>query len=1233
MKLSDHVDKIRNLITASFDKQFARLGIGANKQLEPEKLPEQVRGKRQHLEVMLENHIGETGCYQDAREKLLDELSFTLFNRLAAIKVMESANLFPPVIAKQAEHGSRSFGHKAWLEEYPEKRESELEGIRDYFKFAFNELGDSLPLFSNEYPYALLPDAISLNEIIEAFNAVEVDSQIEDDIWHSDDVLGWLYESYNKAKKQAFKNSKDKTEYDKVSLQSQVYTPRWVVQFLVENSLGKLYLEMYPESGITNQFKITNAPKLQKRNPKPLHEIKLIDPAAGSGNFLLYAFDFFYALYIDQIENYDADYDEDNIPQLIIENNLHGIDLDDRAIQLAQLGLYIKARKKCKFVKGSFNFKVVSSDFYLPVYDEARHIFENSDTLDNTQKELIEDIWNDLRYAYKFGSLIRLDEKLKAKLKVLKSKHRDNILDLFADEDIKEQKNFTEKFFSQLKAAIELFVSNDGDTFIADKTRDAITLLELLLFKYDVASANPPYTDSSDFGPELRKFIDSNYKKPHKFHTNLYATFLKRCCELTLEDGKIAMIHPNTFMFIKSFEGVRSYILNNLHIDLVVDYGLDRVNLFGGDILLDSNCFYVFSKQALNEESIFFNIRLNQQEKLKKNSLLKALGDILKDVENHRVSFLNQLKFKIIKSTPFIYWISEEFRRKFELATVDSLLAVKRGCETNNNNRFLRYWWEISLDKVKGFSKTDGYYYPYAKGGPYNKWYGNIWLTIDLKKESRSFINEHGNLTSKDYYGSEGITYSASGQKGPSFRLLPDNAVFDVGGSSIFPKNYMNVPVYLAYMNSKLSSYIVGCLNPTVNTQIYDIKRLPFVTPSRDIEVILGELAIRCVEIKKHISSFSLREIEFENSPFCFPAPGNLTKNYRDYLNYENHHITQILINEAIINEKIFETYELTEHDKKMVLIEEGESVGALPVLQEAKEAYLNEAGVTDVFKLDSIQEYINALPIKESDEEEFHSIIEKFSSLYKKNKDLEDFCIKNELNPINVWYWFKQSNVLPKARMRTLGIEFLAEIVREILEADDDGVVPLVSNSSRKILFERVEEKFIEKGFSMSEYSHFDNVLGRSLREFLNCNFFAELSDHLNMFMYLPKTPFIWHLTSGSEQGFDCYISIYKWNRDNLMRIRSVYIEHRERALVNRQSDLSNKESVDAQNEKDKIFNQLKEIEVFKVKIDELLEEGYDPILDDGVGKNIAPLQKKKMLAYDVLNAAQLEKYLNADW
>ena len=168
MKLPEHVDKLRVLIEAAFDKQFARLGIGKSKRLDIEKLPEEVRPKRMRFDEMLENHIGETGDYEHAREKLIDELTFTLFNRLAALKVMEAATIFPPVLTKQPEHGDRSFGHKAWLELNPHMRSEELEGIREYLKHAFNELGAKLPLYSKNYPYALLPDAISLNEIIDA---------------------------------------------------------------------------------------------------------------------------------------------------------------------------------------------------------------------------------------------------------------------------------------------------------------------------------------------------------------------------------------------------------------------------------------------------------------------------------------------------------------------------------------------------------------------------------------------------------------------------------------------------------------------------------------------------------------------------------------------------------------------------------------------------------------------------------------------------------------------------------------------------------------------------------------------------------------------------------------------------------------------------------------------------------------------------------------------------------
>jgi len=1231
MKLPEHVDKLRDLIEAAFDKHFARLGIGKTKQLDIEKLPEEVRPKRLRFEEMLENHIGETGDYEHAREKLIDELTFTLFNRLAAVKVMEAAALFPPVLTKQPEHGDRSFGHKAWLEMNPHMRPEELEGIREYLKTAFDELGETLPLYSKAYPYALLPDAISLNEIIDAFNAVEKDSQVGSDIWQSDDVLGWMYESYNNVKKKAHKDSGDKTEYNKVSLQSQVYTPRWVVQFLVENSLGKLYLEMYPDSEIKRRYKIANAPQTQERKPKPLHEVKAIDPACGSGNFLLYAFDFFYELYVDQIDNYGADYDEKEIPKLIIENNLHGIDLDDRAVQLAQLGLFIKAKKKRRTI-GELAFNVVSSDFYLPEYEAVEHIFTEGTTLDKSQQELIAEIWNDLQYAYKFGSLIRLDEKVKAKLKMLEAKQSSAQPELFTAMEIAAHKDFAATFFTNLKTAVEQYAQAQGSTFLTSKTRDAITFLELLTTEYDVATANPPYTDSADFGLELKEFIEANYKKPYKFNTNLYASFIKRCYEITGSDGKVAMIHPHTFMFIKTFEDVRKFMIDKCHIDTMVDFGLDRVNLFGPGILLDAT-FYVLSKGQNDKDGLYFNLTTNLQEKFKKGKFLEALKDFLAGSPNNRVYTLDQKKLKIIKSWPFIYWISDDFREKFEHSSFEDAAMVVSGVKTGNNDRLLRYWWEVNpADISESYQQDKKAWVPYSKGGDFNKWFGNIWLCVNYRNDGQEIKkSKNYNLLAPNKSFKRGITYSATSTKGVSFRLLEEHCLFDMKGSSIIFPDSSKTEYALAVLNSKLSSYIANCLNGTVETQVGDIKRIPYTEKNkRNIE----SLSRNSIKIKRFLLKYELVEYLFKASPFeSYKKNIDYKKSILSHLSYENHLVAHVLINEAIINEKIFEVYDLTDHDKAMVLAKEGESIGGLSVTSEARDAYLAETETTKDFPLDAIREFIEALPTKEFTAEERETIENGFGSLYQNNNDLEEFCIRHQVNPINVWYWYKQSNVIPQQRMHTLAMEFLADMIREILMEDEDGIIPLVPNAGEKVLLDRIEEKFREKGFSTAQYSSFDSVLGRPIHEYLNKFFFAELSNHLNMFPNLPKTPFIWHLTSGPEQGFDCYIIIYKWSRDKLMRLRSVYIEHRERSLVNRQSDLSGNESADAQNEKDRIFRQLKEIEAFKGKIDELLAEGYNPVLDDGVGKNIAPLQKKKMIPYEVLNAGQLKKYLNADW
>jgi hypothetical protein len=1237
MKLAEHVALLKKRITGAYDKHLARLGLGASRVLELEKLPEALHDKRRKLDQLIENHSAEMGGYAAARERALEELTFTLFNRLAALKVMEAHRLFPEVVTQRTEHGGRSFGHKAWLEQNPALRSEELEGLREYLAQEFDRLGEEIPLYHRDHPYALLPYVLDLQDIIHAFNAVAADPQVGADIWQSDDILGWLYESYNNDKKQAHKDSKAKTEYDKVSLQSQVYTPRWVVQFLVDNSLGKLYLEMYPDSAIKNRYAIANAPAQRCREPKPLTEIRLIDPACGSGNFELYAFDLYYDLYLDQIEHYGARYRREDIPRLIIEHNLHGIDLDDRAVQLAQLGLYIKARRK-NHQAGPLKFQIVSSAFFLPGYAAVRHIFESPEhPLSDDQRSLVQEIWADLQQAFRFGSLVRVGEKVNVRLETLIARFRRPQMDIFAEKDIVDFEIFRENFFRALEKAVALFAQDAGETFLSAKTRDAITYLRLLTTSYDVAVANPPFTDSSDFGVELKTFIDGNYKNPHKFNSNLYAVFIKRCYELINQNGKLALIHPLTFMYIKSFEDVRKFIIDKLHINIFADYGPDATNLFDGSFA-SAPAFYCLEKKSIKPKARSLFISLDQytrtrNEKFKKDFCLQALNDYIHQRENKHNYLIDQSKLKIIPSWPFIYWISDGFREKFGGSDIQEILSPAQGAATTNNNRFLRFWWEVSLDKISKKHNEDKLkWVVYSKGGPYKKWHGNLWLVINYEKNGKELNESKAVMRNAQYYFQEGVTYSASGSKNTSFRYLPPNCIFDTGGSCIFPnKDFQNTHYLLGFLNSKLTAYIITCLNPTVNSQVGDMQRVPFIIPDLASEKRVASLSQKNIKLKQQSARASIIERDYFCTPLSVPKNTEYTQVLLKFLASENHVETHILINEAIINEAIFNVYSLTPADRIMVLSKQGQSIGSLPVLPAAREAYLEAEDAE--FPLDDIRGYIQSLPVRSFSAEEEQTIVEGFPTLYQSNNDLEAFCTRHQVNPINVWYWFRESGVLPAQRAHDIAMEFLADLIREILREDDDGIIPLVPNAGEKVLLERIEERFYAKGFSPAQYASFDQLLGRPLPEYLEGHFFRELSDHLNLFMYLPKTPFIWHLSSGPAQGFACYVLIYKWDRDKLYRLRSIYLEQRERALANRLADLQHNDTAAAQNEKERIGQQLRELETFKQKIDALLAEGYAPVLDDGVGKNIAPLQEKGMLASEVLNAGQLKKYLNADW
>ncbi len=1240
MNLIDHVLNIRLLIHRALDGKFERLGIMLTGYEDRPSLNKEDLALRTRLQNINDSHLSEKDDFSEARDYTIKQCVFTLFNRLAAIKLMEQKELFPEVIKQRPENGGLSAAHQAWLEEHPEGRSMDRDGIVPFLLDKFDEMVEmNFLIYQSDYPYAIMPTADELNEIIQAFNEIENDPDCAD-TWQNDDILGWLYENFNTVEKVEFKDSGEKVEYDRVSLQSQVYTPSWVVKFLVDNTLGKLYLEMYPQSDIdkadfdgNRKYSIANRPQTQQRRPKDLRQLRVLDPACGSGNFLLYTFSMLYDLYNDQIDNFGAEYSRREIPSLIVENNLYGVDLDERAVQLSQIGLLIKARelggRRARMPKHT---NVVCTSFELPTYDVVEKYFGYDASWEGKYNDVARKVWTDLADARKFGSLVRIEEVLEG------IEPNDENHGLFSAKEMGDLFAESNKIKTVVHNLVDKYSEQNQNQYSLLKMSDAMAFLDLISNQFDVVVANPPYTDSSDLGVELKSFIEDNYRRPLKFNGNLYSCFIKRCFELTEEEGKVGMIHPMTFMYIKSFEDVRSFLLDNSQISIFVEHGADSTNMFsdsGG--FASAPSYYVIEKKDANNQSIFISLdqyTRTPNEKNKKTFCLNALNDIINGRDNKNVYYIDQIKLKRIKTSPFIYWISDEFRDKFSNQAVSDYMYCVQGLATANNNRFVRCWWEVDSANILQVKGQQRKWVRYVKGGPAVKWYGNLWAVVNWENdgyEIKHFTDENGRVRSRPqneiHYFEEGITYSSVGSKGVSFRTLPSDMMFDVGGSCIFMKSYKCILYAMAFLNSKLSSYICRCLNPTVNTNQGDLLRIPFVVPCKKTESTTSALAKQNIDIRKYICSFSLREYNYVESPIT--KDEDVLKSIFSYFTKENGMVTLIQINEAIINRCVFAEYELSEHDKQMVLENEGLSFEGLAVSHEAKNAYKRWLIESCEFTpSDDVLKFIDGLVERDN-----LSLVSDFNTLYQNNNEWEAFCEKRSINPIEAWYQFQNAKLLPTQRTQLLAFELIADVIRSLLAKDDDGVIPLSTNSGETNLAPRIEAEMVERSYGAAQISQVFTLLGSgNLQNYLQNNFFQQLSDYLNVFMFLPKTPFIWHITSGEHHALELYVSIYKWKRDTLIRIKSVYAANREAALNDRLQVLMQGDATQKA-EAAEVRVQLQELSKFCEKIDELLASGYDPKLDDGVGKNIAPLQKAGIISYEVLNKKQLEKYLNADW
>ena len=1253
LDLQKATGKLRETITEGIDRELKRYGFFENEMddFAPSAFAEEeVENAKEAYDTIKAVIQGEkesnAKSYQEARDHYLKEASFTFFNRMVGIKVMEANELIDEAITERKQHGGRSLRHNLFLDKNSQYKGTSSQGRKQFFRQVFKKQAKELPdLYREDHQYGpFIPDSELIRDVTEIINEVPLEE------WAKDDTLGWVYQYYNAPDRQELKDSNQKISFDQVGTASQQYTPRWVVKFLVDNTLGKYWLEMYPDSPIKDQrdLQIPEFPEEPTREAKDPQEIKILDPACGSGNFLLYAFDLLYDIYRLHAE----DVREEEIPKEILKNNIHGLDIDSRAVQLALLSLYVKASSAG--YEGKLEFNVASADL---TYADGGHLEEIREKYINQpgEEEIFERLWDEFKLASKLGSLADFKSRVDEVVDDLEELHGKQPLlekqsSFFGDtEQPLSETSSTEKVRNTLLDQVKKDLSQATETddlaqkFFAEQGLKGLDYTKILFQEHDVVLANPPYLDSSDYSSSLNDLIRDNYKG---FHKNLYTTFIKRNHGFLKSKGKLGMITPQTFMFLKSYQDAREFIQDSFSIEQFPHLGLGGVF---GESLVDTAMF-TMEKNRNPAKGIFYRlVNFDRRQGEKREKLAEAVKKLKRADSPSYVFKVDQREFKAIPGSPFVYWISDKLRETFaQEEPLDEIAGVAQGLATADNARFLRMWWEVDQNDVsKNYQQDEKKWVPYAKGGPYKKWYGNLWWAVNWESNGEELKEFNGSvIRNESYYFKEGINFSQTTSSAMNARYTPVNHIFDVVSSSVFPDD-RNLGYYIGFLNSSLFGFLVSVINPTVHYQVGDVKRVPTKTPEQAPNFRLGKIirinSIRNIELKKHQTTFSLIERNFQHTPLDWARDEHdlfsIDQATKTYIDYEFTQETKVLLNESVIDEEIFDLYELKEKDIQAIFDEEGKPAGYQPLLYKDDLDYLpegklldNEFDLTeeDIKQIEKLREdYADDLPIAAISEEEKMGKENEVLDLYDDNEDLRDICTEAEVNPLSVLRIIKETNQVPLKKGREIVQEFLFDKILKILREDTDGIVPLSSQTGEDTVYQKLQRMLDDLGYET--YEGFESYLkrGRTLEDWLYRDFFEA---HAKRFSYRTyKGAIVWHITSGKKRGFDAFVLHHKWSKDNLKKLRTVYFSQRKEYLENRLNQLD-------RDEQDKEWREtrekLDELEEMETKLKELEDDrDYDPEVDDGAGKNIAPLQDKGLTSYDVLSSKQKKKYLEADW
>ncbi|WP_428912067.1 BREX-1 system adenine-specific DNA-methyltransferase PglX [Niallia sp. Krafla_26] len=754
-------------------------------------------------------------------EQLIEEVAYTWFNRIIAIRFMEVNEYMPervnvlssstgkvePDILSEFETMDLDIDLAA-IKDLIRQGETE-EAYRKLFIAQCNALNNILPFMFekiHDYTELLLPDFLLDTESV--INNLVSNEELTDS-FREVEVIGWLYQFYNSEPKDiVFANLKKNKKIEKYDIPAatQLFTPKWIVQYMVENSLGKIWLESNPNSSLKESMRYYIEPAEQNKEVKQkleeiryknvnLEEITIIDPCVGSGHILVYAFDLLYQMYEE------AGYSSTDIPQLILENNLFGLDIDDRAAQLASFAILMKAREKSRRI---FRKKVSINIYSI----QESNLFEKEGIVEllgknDTEKTEVKQILDTFIDAKNFGAILQLPQV-----------NYDRYLNRI--EQIEDTQLSLENFR----------IYDQMPTF-----QYLLRQAKVLSSKYDVTITNPPYMGNKGMNNVLTKFVKSKYPNSKG---DLSTILMERSLNLTKSNGYISMINIPAWMFLVRYESLRDYLLSNTQIQNLVHFGR---GVFGSDF---GTVAFVLRNSHVSNYLATYKRLIDKQGEVESVAEKER-----KFFESRRNIIRKQEDFKLIPGTPISYWISNQLITVFSTGTPLSEIGEARsGLQTGNNDLFLRYWYEVdfknigfNFNSVEEASETNYKWFPQVKGGAFRKWYGNFDYVVNFLNNGEAIRNYEGTgiIKSPHLYFKEGITWSHTSNLSFGCRILPKGFIFNVEAPTVF--NIDDNLLLLGLLNTKLTDFIFSLINQSFHYLVGDMKKLPIILPKDKEEI------------------------------------------------------------------------------------------------------------------------------------------------------------------------------------------------------------------------------------------------------------------------------------------------------------------------------------------------------------------------------------------------------------